>query len=119
MKEIKMYLKMLTQSEKEVLQSVVAQLKKIREKLNRSQIKVYDDTGIHIARIESGHENIMLTTLLQLCNYYWVKHIEITEHSIVINHVLPENEIKITQVENNKDECSKLPQIHKFYKSQA
>lgn len=87
---------MITPSDKQLLESTITQLRKIRERLDRSQNKVYKETGIHIGRIEAGHENVMLTTLLQLCIYYGVKHIEITDHSIVLHHVLLENEYKIS-----------------------
>ena len=35
-----------------------------------SQEVVYEDTGIHIGKIETAKYNITVSTLSRLCNYY-------------------------------------------------
>jgi transcriptional regulator with XRE-family HTH domain len=53
-----------------ILRNVAKKLKELSETKNLSQFQVYDDTKIHIGRIEAGNTNIKLTTLIKLCNYY-------------------------------------------------
>ncbi|RGV80037.1 XRE family transcriptional regulator [Phocaeicola dorei] len=55
----------------EILISKVAlELKKLREMNNLTQEDVYNDTNIHIGRIESGKSNITVSTLYVLCKYF-------------------------------------------------
>jgi transcriptional regulator with XRE-family HTH domain len=56
-----------------LVKDVVVLLKKIRLDRKLTLEDVYNDTGIHIARIESAKTNITLTTLQSLLNYYEVK----------------------------------------------
>lgn len=53
-----------------LINSVIQGLKKVREGLNLTQEDVYNDTGIHIARIETGKVNISISTLNALLTYY-------------------------------------------------
>ena len=46
------------------------ELKKLREMNNLTQEDVYNDTNIHIGRIESGKSNITVSTLYVLCKYF-------------------------------------------------
>ena len=55
-----------------ILQKVAKKLKEIREQKGLSQQEVYDDTDIHIARIEATNLNITIITLSKLCEYYEV-----------------------------------------------
>lgn len=55
----------------EILISKVAiELKKLREMNNLTQEDVYNDTNIHIGRIESGKSNVTVSTLYALCKYF-------------------------------------------------
>ena len=42
----------------------------LRAKKGVSQEIVYEDTGIHIGKIETARYNITVSTLSKLCNYY-------------------------------------------------
>jgi len=56
-----------------LVKDVVVLLKKIRVDRKLTLEDVYNDTGIHIARIESAKTNITLSTLQSLLNYYNIK----------------------------------------------
>jgi len=45
-------------------------IKQLRELQNVSQEAFYIDTDIHIARIETGKLNIIVSTLQDICNYF-------------------------------------------------
>lgn len=49
---------------------VAARIKKIREQKGISQFQFLNDTGIHIARIESEQRDISLSTLKKVCSYF-------------------------------------------------
>ncbi|GGW96368.1 helix-turn-helix domain-containing protein [Salegentibacter mishustinae] len=53
-----------------LLQKISIQLKRHREKKELTQEDVYNDTGIHISRIETGKVNITVSTLAALCDYF-------------------------------------------------
>jgi transcriptional regulator with XRE-family HTH domain len=61
---------MCPQKEEIILKNVAKKLKELRELKKLSQFQVYDDTKIHIGRIEAGHSNVRLSTLIKLCDYY-------------------------------------------------
>ena len=56
--------------------AVGRKLKESRNKKGLSQEQVYEDTGIHIGRVETGQYNISISTLSELCQYYGVSMIE-------------------------------------------
>jgi transcriptional regulator with XRE-family HTH domain len=49
------------------------QLQAVRKERNLTQRDVYQQTGIHAARIERGKVNLSFTTLLALCQALGVK----------------------------------------------
>ncbi len=53
-----------------VVGEVIARLKLLRRNHGLSQMDVYIDTDINIARIESGRGNMSISTLADLCDYY-------------------------------------------------
>lgn len=53
------------------------QLQAVRKEHNLTQREVYQQTGIHAARIECGKVNLSLTTLLTLCQTLGVKAWEV------------------------------------------
>jgi transcriptional regulator with XRE-family HTH domain len=59
-----------------LVKDVVVLLKKIRVDRKLTLEDVYNDTGIHIARIESAKTNITLSTLHSLLNYYDIKMVD-------------------------------------------
>ena len=54
----------------ELIDQIVAKLKQLRTERGLTQEDVYNDTGIHIARIETGKVNISISTLASLANYF-------------------------------------------------
>ncbi|TVZ09954.1 helix-turn-helix protein [Cellulophaga sp. RHA_52] len=56
-----------------LIQKICTQLKQMRERKALTQEDVYNDTGIHISRIETARVNITVSTLSSLCDYYQMK----------------------------------------------
>ncbi len=56
--------------DEELLRSIVIGLKKLREEKSITQETFYNDTGIHISRIETGKVNISLSTLSKTLFYF-------------------------------------------------
>lgn len=57
----------------ELLLTLANRLKELRKQKNVTQEDVYNDTGIHVARIEQGKRDISFTTLCKLANYFGVE----------------------------------------------
>lgn len=55
---------------KELLNKVVLTVKEIRKSKNITLEVFYFDTGIHLARIEQGKQNITISTLSKICEYF-------------------------------------------------
>jgi transcriptional regulator with XRE-family HTH domain len=55
---------------KKLLRVVVLRIKDLREKHKITQENFYNDTNIHIARIERGKQNISISTLDAICKYF-------------------------------------------------
>ncbi len=53
-----------------LLRKIAFVLKKLREDAGYTQEQVYNDTGIHIGRIESVSSNLSVSTLSALCKYF-------------------------------------------------
>lgn len=58
--------------EKEILLGLAMRLKELRKNKSLTQEDVYNDTGVHIARIEQGKRDISYTTLIKLSAYFGV-----------------------------------------------
>ncbi len=56
----------------ELLLNLAKRLKELRKKKGVTQDDVYNDTGIHVARIEQGNRDIAYTTLVRLAEYFGV-----------------------------------------------
>lgn len=54
-------------------QRIVFCIKEIRKKKCITLEVFYFDTGIHLARIEQGKQNITVATLLKICDYFGIK----------------------------------------------
>ena len=54
----------------ELINKIVAFLKLLRQEHGLTQEDVYNDTGIHIARIETKKFNISISILAALANYF-------------------------------------------------
>ena len=53
-----------------LIEKIVVCLKQIRSSKNITLEVFYFDTGIHLARIEQGKQNITISTLSQICDYF-------------------------------------------------
>ena len=58
--------------DQKLLRSTVDGLKVLRKKRNLTQEDFYNDTGIHISRVETGRVNVTLSTLKTILDYYQV-----------------------------------------------
>jgi transcriptional regulator with XRE-family HTH domain len=58
--------------DQKLLRSTVHGLKVLRRQRNLTQEDFYNDTGIHISRVETGRVNITLSTLKTILDYYQV-----------------------------------------------
>ncbi len=56
----------------ELLLTLANRLKELRKQKNVTQEDVYNDTAIHVARIEQGKRDISFTTLCKLAKYFEV-----------------------------------------------
>ena len=54
----------------ELINQIVLFIKQLREERGLTQEDVYNDTGIHIARIETTKVNISISTLKALTSYF-------------------------------------------------
>lgn len=61
---------MKQRQDKGIQNKIIRQIKILREKKKVSQENFYNDTSIHIARIESGKANITISTLKDICSYF-------------------------------------------------
>jgi transcriptional regulator with XRE-family HTH domain len=58
--------------DQKLLRSTVDGLRVLRKQRNLTQEDFYNDTGIHISRVETGRVNISLSTLKTILDYYQV-----------------------------------------------
>jgi transcriptional regulator with XRE-family HTH domain len=57
----------------ELIIAIGKKLQAMRKENNVSQIDVYIETNINVKRIEAGTQNISVSTLSTLCDYYSVE----------------------------------------------
>lgn len=57
----------------ELLKSIVICIQQIRKSKNITLEMFYFDTGIHLARIEQGKQNITVSTLYKICEYFSIQ----------------------------------------------
>jgi transcriptional regulator with XRE-family HTH domain len=63
--------------EKGFARAVVSRIKKLREQKGITLQEFYNDTGIHLARIESEERDLRIGTVKQICDYFGVSVTEI------------------------------------------
>ena len=56
-----------------LLNKIALVIKELREEKDLSQEEVYNDTNIHIGRIETSKANLSVSTLSSLCKYFKIK----------------------------------------------
>lgn len=54
----------------QLLQRIALVIKQLRESKGVSQEDVYNETNIHIGRIETAKANVSVSTLSALCKYF-------------------------------------------------
>jgi transcriptional regulator with XRE-family HTH domain len=62
-----------------LLKRIAIVMKKLREDSGLTQEDVYNDTNIHIGRIETAKANLTVSTLSALCKYFKIKLSEFHE----------------------------------------
>jgi len=55
-----------------LVDKVVAKVRALREAKGTTLQEFYDDTGIHLARIEADRRDITLSTLKRICQYFGI-----------------------------------------------
>lgn len=63
---------MLNTEEKILIGCIAQRIKELRERTGVSQRLMYYDTDINIGRLETGKENIKITTIAKLCTYFGI-----------------------------------------------
>lgn len=53
-----------------LLQKIALVIKDLRDARNLTQEDVYNDTNIHVGRIETAKANLSVSTLSALCKYF-------------------------------------------------
>ena len=56
--------------DKVLIRKISSKIKEIRTSKGVTQEEFYNDTGIHLARIESGKANVSISTLSSICKYF-------------------------------------------------
>jgi transcriptional regulator with XRE-family HTH domain len=65
--------------DKKLLKNIALVIKELRETNDLTQEEVYNDTNIHIGRIETAKANLTVSTLSALCNYFKISLSEFHE----------------------------------------
>lgn len=61
-----------TERDEALLGYITRKCKELRAKRDASQEVIYEDTHIHIGKIETAKKNISVSTLSKLCRYYQI-----------------------------------------------
>ena len=56
--------------DEEIIRKVAYRIKELREQKRLTQEQLYNDTNIHIGRIESLKVNVSISTLSAICKYF-------------------------------------------------
>lgn len=56
--------------DEKLLVAIGLAFKQLRSARGLTQEQVYNDTGVHIGRIETAQNNLTISTINQLCIYY-------------------------------------------------
>lgn len=56
--------------DKKLLQNIALVVKELRTAKQLTQADVFDDTNIHVGRIETAQANLSVSTLSALCKYF-------------------------------------------------
>jgi len=53
-----------------LIEKIVLKIRKLREEKGVTLQEFYNDTGIHLARIESEKRDLPITTIQRICEYF-------------------------------------------------
>jgi transcriptional regulator with XRE-family HTH domain len=56
-----------------LLQKIALVIKELRDEYNLTQEDVFNETNIHVGRIETARANVSVSTLAELCKYFNIK----------------------------------------------
>lgn len=56
--------------DKVLLKQIALKIKALRRSRGLTQSAVYEDTGLHIGRIETGNTDVSISNLKKLCDYF-------------------------------------------------
>lgn len=56
--------------QREILLHLANRVKQLRNEKGVTQEQMYNDTGIHVARIEQGKRDVSFTTLVKIAEYF-------------------------------------------------
>jgi len=73
-------------SDEEFTKSMARELAKERVSLGFTQQEIYDETGLHIGRIESMQRSIRVTTFYHICTYLGVSCSSMMERILTRDH---------------------------------
>jgi len=59
--------------DRKLLQKISVVIKELREEKGLTQEEVYNDTNIHVGRIETAKANLSVSTLSALCKYFKIR----------------------------------------------
>ena len=60
----------MRQTDEALIDKIILRIKKIREAKGVTLQEFYNDTGIHLARIESEKRDLPISTLSRICEYF-------------------------------------------------
>jgi transcriptional regulator with XRE-family HTH domain len=52
---------------------IALRLKELRKSRGVTQLAVYEDLGIHIGRIETGRNDLSISTIKKICDYFEIE----------------------------------------------
>lgn len=61
---------MAQRRDEKLLEQIALRLRELRKVRGLSQDAVFEDTGVFVRRIEAGTNNLTISTLSALCDYY-------------------------------------------------
>ena len=61
---------------KKLLYKIATEIKNVRLEKEVTLQQFYNDTGIHLARIEQGKNNISVSTLKSICAYFKISLVD-------------------------------------------
>jgi len=58
------------------LSKLATRVKELRVKAGLTQEEVYNDTGVHVGRLETGRRDFSVSTLEKICDYFQISLVD-------------------------------------------